>query len=266
MFPMMMTALALAVMAICASGMNANAENAIRMQGENANAVVAFVGEAVQQYREEFGTYPASLAALGATAGYEYIQSVLNVTTQNSFGYSRSTSPISDGVWQFERAVVFTIKAQRGETASTYSLANYCGSGSLESASSWCGARDSFWFRHESREDIVKRLIAERLRQQRLMQKFANAYNASADGQFPDAGSSATTLVALVSYGGTAKTCSGIYNWADIPIGCDDLYSVWGTPTVLNQLSRTHIALLAESTVKDASGSFVNVATDMNLD
>lgn len=266
MYVMVATALALALMAVCGSGMQSNLDNTQRMQGENANAVVSTVSNAVQQYYEEYGVFPATLSALAATPGYEYVSTILTVTNQNSFGYLRTTSPISDGVWQFDRAVVFTLKAQLGQTVADYANVNLCGSGPITTASSWCGSRDSFWARLETRDQHVKSLIAERLRQQRLMQKFANAYNGSSTSQFPDAGGTAPTLASLVSYGGTAKTCAGSFSWAGIPIGCDDMYSVWGTPTVLNQITRTHIALLAESTIKDASGSLVNVATDMNLD
>lgn len=235
-------------------------DNATRLKAENANAAVSQLSGALGQYAEENGAYPASLSALASAAGFEYVRPDAASTT--AYGYS-TTSGITDGVWQFSRAAVFTLKFNQGQTTASYITTNACGSGSATTASSWCGSNDSFWARRETRERNVPDLVAERLRQQRLMQKLVNSYNANQ--VFPNPGGSYSDFASLAGYAGTAKTCTGVFVWNAVPLDCGDLYSVWGTPSYLNYLSEQHIAIVSESNVKDASGNLINVATDFDL-
>lgn len=243
-----------------------NMDNAARIQREIAHDAVGEVASAVRRYKEIYGTYPASLAALAGAGGFEHLKPLLASVGTNALGYVVTSAPVSDGVWRFDRAVIFTVKVQAGETAAAYTAVNYCGTGDIASATSWCGSPDSYWARNEGRDRYVPDLIAERLRQHRLIKKFTEAYNSGSDGNFPDVGSEYAQLTSLVGFGGNARSCTGTYQWKGIPLDCDDLYSVFGTPTVINQITRKHIALLSESAVKDASGSLINVATDMHLE
>jgi len=243
-----------------------NMDNTARMQRELAAEAVAEVAATVRRFKSLTGDYPASLNTLANTAGFTHLKPLLAAVGDNALGYVVSTAPISDGVWQFNRAAVFTVKVQAGETAADYASANQCGTGAATAASSWCGSADSFWWRAESRERNVTDLIGERLRQHRLIKKFTEAYNARTDGMFPDVGAQYAQLSTLAGYAGTAISCTGTFSWNGIPLDCDDLFSAFGTPTVINQITRRHIALLAESSITDASGNKINVATDMYLE
>jgi len=235
--------------------------NHVHYKTENAYATVASVSSAIEQYANEFGAYPDDLDALATQAGFEFIRPAL--VQSNTIGYAKADN-LTDSTWQFHRAAVFTLKFSQGETAADYKTINTCGSGALESASAWCGSNDSFWARHETKVRHVQDLIGERVRQQRLMQKIVNDYNTN--GAFRSPGGDSASLVSLVGYSGTAKNCSGMYAWGPIPIDCMDLYSVWGTPTVINFFSEQHVTVVAESSIKDSGGSFIGVATDMSLE
>lgn len=213
------------------------------------------LAEGLAQYVAETGTYPATLAALGATAGYEQLRGMLD----NWQGYALS-AVLTDSQWQYRRAAVYALDPSRGLTASAYLAANSCGSGPFASAASWCGSGRGLWFRHESRDAYSDAVNTGRARLQRTLQKLADYY--SSEGEFPrfdnagvklGAGSS-YRLADLAGYGGSAATCSAVYLWRGVPLGCDDLFDAWGAPVGLSYTSDQAISLTSATPLTNAAG------------
>lgn len=221
------------------------------------------LAEGVAQYTGEKGSYPASLAVLSSTAGYEHVKALLN----NWQGYGVSAA-ITDGVWTFKRAVTFTNDPTTGTTPSAYLATNACGTGGYDTATSWCGSKTSMWFRHETREGFNDQIMTERARMNRLSQKFANYYNANARYPTVDgsnvalAADSITALADLVGYAGTASACSGQYQYQGIPIDCSDMFNSWGTKVGYQFVSAAHIILVSETPILNSSGVPILVAVD----
>lgn len=224
------------------------------------------LAENLAQFRLEHGAYPVSPVALANTVGYEHVRSVLNPWQ----GYALSVT-LADGVWRYQRMVTFTQDPSGGVTTSSYLAANACGTGSFAMADSWCGARNSTWFRQESREEYNDAVSNERARLRRTLQKLADAY--SAQGSFPardNAGvplvaGNTYTLSALSGYAGTAATCREVYVWRGVPLGCEDLFDAWGREVGLAFTSAQSISLISETPIINAAGTPLVVAAGFTM-
>jgi hypothetical protein len=70
----------------------------------------------------------------------------------------------------------------------------------------------------------------------------------------------------LSGYTGTATSCTGIYRWGDIPLDCNDLFSIFGTPVTVNRHTNESITLISRTPIVNAAGDPVAVASDISLD
>lgn len=227
---------------------------------------------AVNNYRTENGTYPADLATLFGATGYEHLRSV-----QRPFQGLAIANNISDGSFFFNRVVVFSQEDfNPTQTVSDFLTTNACGAAPFATAPEWCAPANSEtrWWKQESREVIADEIEVERHRLLRLLHKFNAWYNGDVTvsttngvwgNNYPNPGSPYANLVALTGFAQTAKTCSGILTWSRIPIDCTDLYSIWGTPTVYNYVSPTHIVLLTKTPFTKADGTPLYVSTEESL-
>ena len=219
--------------------------------------------EAMELYFREKGDYPASIAALAATPGYEYINSSMNAWQ----GYGVSGS-LTDSVWTFRRGVLFTNDPSTGTSVSDYLSANQCDTGGYSSAESWCGTKTSMWFRKETRDQMNEQIVTERARLNRLSQKFADYKNTNST--YPDrdasnvalAASSITALAALAGYAGTAANCSGQYQYRGIPIDCSDMFDSWGGKIGYQFESANHIILVSETPFYNSTGTRLVIPVD----
>lgn len=222
------------------------------------------VAEAVELYYRENGALPTDLNALSASTGFQHVGASLNGWQ----GYGRSGA-ITDGTWTFQRAVAFTNDPTTGTTAAAYLAANQCGTGGFNTATGgWCGTKDSMWFMKDTRQQFNEQIVTERARLNRLSQKFAdykNTYNTYPD---KDAGnvllgaSSITSIASLVGYAGTAKACSGQFQYMGIPIDCSDMFDSWGGLIGYQFESSGHVILVSESPIFDSNGVRVVIAAD----
>lgn len=227
---------------------------------------VVMLAENLEQYFIETGTYPASLAALAQTAGYEHVKSLLN----NSQGYAVS-GVLTDSVWQYSRMVVYSMDRAKGDTDASYLAANSCGSGAFGTAGSWCGQSNSVWFRKETREVVNDAVSNQRIRLNRTLQKFADYY--SVQGGFPsmdNAGVALTagstySLASLVGYSGSATSCTGIYTWKGLPFGCEELFDAWGGAVSVVYTSTDAISLMSETPLVNAAGTRLIVASGFTM-
>lgn len=250
-------------------------ELATALDTETRDYTLYQLAAAVNNYFVEKNTYPASIAALVASPGYEYLRE--SVRPFQTFAVA---SNLSDGSFQYKRAVIYSQDPYNPQmTDNTYLSAanNTCGTGDFASATDWCGPNNATtrWWKHESREEIATALANERRRLFRLLQKFNGWYNDDITvstqpnvlgNNYPNPGAPAATLITLVSgFTQTAVTCTGMYSWSRIPIGCSDLFSIWGTPTVYNYISPTHIVLMTQTPYTKADGTTLYVSTEESL-
>ncbi|CAG0985833.1 hypothetical protein RHDC4_02179 [Rhodocyclaceae bacterium] len=242
---------------------------------ENRDAAVRLLAAGINNYYIETNTFPASFAALGAATGYEYLRN-----TARPFQSLAIASNLNDGTFTFKRIVVYTQDPYRPPyTDTTYLGAanNTCGTGDFATATEWCGPNNANaqWWKQDERDAIAAAVAREKHRLTRLLQKFNAWYNDDISvsttpgvlgNNYPDPGATSATLITLVTgFAQTATTCTGIYTWRGIPIDCTDLYSVWGTPTVYNYVSPTHIVLLTKTPYTKADGTALYVSTEESL-
>lgn len=217
-----------------------------------------------QQIRET-GTAPADLATFASQPGYEHQRLAINTPWQD---YAVS-STLNDGNWQYPRVTVFSQQAGTAVTTTQYLDAshNACGSTAFDNVATWCGSKNSYWWRFDLKDEYARQISVEKAAQQRLLQKFASYYAKVSNNQqvFPNPGGSGVKLTDLiVGYSQTAATCTGQYQWQGVPLDCSDLYSVWGTPRVYNYLSEDFIAILATAPFKNSAGEDVHIASQLD--
>jgi hypothetical protein len=235
------------------------------LDGQQRAINTRFTAGAVMQSISETGTPPASINALASTPGFQDQRLAASIPWQ---GYAVS-GVLNDGTWQYQRVAVFSQRRETAVDTATYLTAstNACGTAAFNATGPWCGSKNSFWWTYDTRADYPNQVSAERAAQRRILQKFARKYEQVVNNKqvFPNPGGTAASLVNLIpGYAQTATTCTGQYMWQGVPLDCTDLYSVWGTPRVYNYISEDYIAILATSTIKDTTGAFVQVASQLD--
>lgn len=228
MFILLMSVLATSLMALLGSIATQNLAQRDHLAPLALQADIATAGEAVEQYYRTNNIYPASLSALAATPGYEYIKRL--AASPTVYGYRVATG-ISDGTNTFSRAAVFQLNSKIGETSASYaSGTNTCGTGNFDTAESWCGAKSSPWVRHESRTVFISQIAEHYERIYKIYNKISVMYP-PATTVYPAMTPSTDYLVNLVGYTGSAASCSGTFRlWDGVELDCTDLFSPWGTP------------------------------------
>lgn len=224
---------------------------------------VVALAENIEQFYVETTSLPADMVSLSGAVGFEQIRGSMD----NWQKYA--VSPIlNDGVWQFTRSVLFSKDPTGGVTPAIYLAANACGAGAFNIAISWCGSKDSRWFRRETRERYNDQIMTQRVRIVRLLQKFSDHYNAN-DG-FPQkdnlgvdlAINSITKLSTLVGYAGTAIGCSGSFSYMNVPVDCGDMFDMWGGPIGYQFMSKKRVMLTSETPIFNASANRVVVVAE----
>ena len=214
------------------------------------------MAENIQQYRNEKNAYPASIDALSATPGFQHVQSLTDAW--QGYDVSDPDFPITDSVWQFQRAVFFSNDPSKGVNATAYLADNKCGSGTNRTALSWCGARTGQWFRSETREQYNAQISTQRIRMGHVLQKIADYY--SANQKFPDKDKSNNSLTndsihkltELAGYSGSATECTGTYQFMGTPIDCADMFDLWGKVIGYQYMDSKHIILISETPIFNA--------------
>jgi hypothetical protein len=232
------------------------------------------LSQAMVQYRRERGTFPVSGPALALEPGFSSLRTWLSVRNGGlqslgvrDFAEIALSQPLTDTQWRYDRAVAFspndlTVPAVTYLGTAQNTCASTASTGDFATAQSWCGNKQSRWTRVESRESYLDELLAGRAAQIRTMSKFLAFYN---DGQvFPNPGSE-VSLSALAGGPAVAANCAGIYVWNGIPLGCEDLFSRWGTPITYQYANSRKIALVTASRVFDNTGNAVIVSTEVEL-
>lgn len=212
------------------------------------------LAEEVRQYEAERGVFPPDLATLAASVDHGQVASLLN----NAQGYQLSAdisqpAALSDASWTYQRMALFAIDPARGAPAADYLSAaeNACGNGDFYQASSWCGGRRGLWYRQETRSQYNDDVSTARAHLRRTLQKLADYY--SVQRGFPTRDNHGValnwgqgyTLASLVGYSAGAASCSGIYSWNGIPLGCEDLYDHWGGAVTLAVSSTQEVRLVS---------------------
>lgn len=220
----------------------------------------------VQRYIDEKnGIAPTSITAMAATAGFEDASQFQNSAGPHGEGPFLATYSMDNGVNTYQRVIVYDTPMDGSISAADYlsPAFNKCGATSAGQFGDWCGDDSGSWWIGETLNRIPDELSKERLQQQQTLQKFAKVYSVVVINRqvFPDPGTgdgSAVTLISQLSgYTMTAATCAGTWVWKNVPLTCDDLYTVWGTPRVYNYKNEDFISLYAEAPWKENGQSIV---------
>jgi hypothetical protein len=230
--------------------------------------------QAMLQYRREKGMFPASGPALATEPGFSSLRTWLSTINggmqpsgERDLAEIAVSGALTDTQWRYDRAVAFSVEDMTIPVA-TYlgttqnSCAPASGSKDFATAQSWCGNKQSTWTKFESRAAYLDELVAGRAAQIRTMSKFLAFYN---DGQFFPDPQLESSLSTLVGGPATAANCSGTYVWQGIPLGCEDLFSSWGTPIRYMYGNSRKIALVSTTGVFDNAGNTVVISTEVEL-
>lgn len=266
MFTLFMFGVSLLLAVLLGNMAATNFDLAKHIRNERVKIDMNMLSSGVDQYYKDTGTYPTSLATLVTTNGFEHLKSAQNAEV----GYQVSGT-ITDTVWSFNRAVIVQFNPQASETVATVTYGNTCGSGAASLAASWCGTAKRMWQRKEARESMNNHIADQRIRQQRVISKFAAYYNNVQ--KLPNKDQTSAALAAserynlntLAGYTGTASACSGSYSWMGIPIDCSDMFDRWGNQVDVIYFSDTHIALVSVSPLKNSAGASINIASDIEI-
>lgn len=264
MFPAVVIVLFLAIAAGVYGLTATQTTRAEGMQEQSALVDQAKIAEGIEQYMAMKGYPPASLDALVQEDGFEHLRSARNRWQKYANG-----NGLNDGVWQFERAASWTTFRKDG--GASYPTENACGTGSVATAASWCGAADGVWFRRETREDYNTAIASQRVRQMRTLQLFADHWTARQS--FPSTGNDGAglgagqqrSLAQLAGFTGAATTCAGVFVWQGIPLDCGALFDHWGSPVIYQFQSTTSIVLTTETPFRAANGIQVVIATPLSV-
>lgn len=233
------------------------------------------LAELVARYLEEKGgTPPADLATLAATPGFTQAQQFLNTGPHGDGPFLAVYPGLPKGENTYTRVIVYTPPQDGSISATDYLTASFnnCGTTAAGNPATWCGNPTGSWWMTETHTRITGELSRERAQQQQTLQKFAKAYNVILAGQqvFPELSTPGDNQVAslisqLTGYNGltTAATCTGVWTWQNIPLTCEDLYTVWGTPRLYNYKTAEHIVLYAEAPWKEG-GQPIIVASQLD--
>jgi hypothetical protein len=220
----------------------------------------------VSRYLDERGGVPPTdLAALAATPGYEEARQFLNESGPHGEGPFLYVAALNSSGNTYHRVIVYKPPFDGSITADDYILGSFnkCGTTAANELGPWCGDPQGSWWMTETLSRIPDEISRERLQQQQTLQKFAKVYSSvvvvssQLKQVFPDPGlgnDSAVTLISrLTGYNNatTAATCFGTWVWQNVPLTCDDLYTVWGTPRIYNYKNEDFISLYAEAPWKE---------------
>lgn len=251
------------------------------------NRTVA-LAQLVNRYLDEQGAVPpASLAVIAAIPGYEEVRQYLT----NGDGPFYVVYPMNGGT--SHRIIVYSPPIDGSLNATTYLQAanNACGTTDPSQSAAWCGnPKGSYWITDTSAR-ISREMVRERSQQQQTLKKFAAIY--SLNQIYPDTGAGDGTAVKLLDLLTTppasAATCSGIWQanntvkltaacqrtaavgpltciqqWKDIPLTCEDLYSIWGTARSYNYITQDYIALYSEAPWIDTDGKTIAISSQLD--
>lgn len=255
---------------------------------ETRHGQTVALAQLVNRFLDEQGAVPpASLAVIAATPGYEEARQYLN----NGDGPFYVAYPMNGGT--YHRVIVYSPPIDGSLTATTYLQAanNACGSTDPSQSAAWCGnSKGSYWITETSNR-ISREMLRERIQQQQTLKKFAAIY--SINQIYPDSGAGEGTAVKLLDLLTTppasAATCTGVWQannavkltgacqrtsangtltciqqWKDIPLSCDDLYTIWGTARSYNFISKDYIALYGEAPWIDTDGKTIAIASQLD--
>lgn len=186
------------------------------------------IAQGVQAFLEETGAFPASLPALAATPGYEYIGKLI----EPNVGYVVATD-IEGTRWRFDRAIIFIQDPLRAVPVANYINANTCGVGANDPAG-FCGSEDSWYVVLESKDLQTRAFRETGLALDDTLYRILKGY----DNGLPTVRSNGTSLstneadylIDIVGYTGTANDCVGSFMFEGAVLTCADLFSIEGNP------------------------------------
>ena len=240
----------------------------------NQSTAAKRVADRLQAHYRTTGSLPGDLDTFLAQPEQAAIRNLANPW----MGYATSNT-LDDGYWQFQRAVLFQQVPDEGlpETDFLAAANNHCGTQPFVSAIDWCYHGSAFVWQFDSRLTHINRMLETREKLRLTMRKLGLSY--SAHQKFPDSdgsggtltGTSATSLVAMIGYGGSHDACQGTFTaeWAGepgaAPLDCQDLFSAEGMPVEYNYFDPKHVSVVTRTRFLRSGGDPVLIGDHINL-
>ncbi len=231
----------------------------------------ALIVSEVERYHLETGQWPASLAALSATAGYEHLRQYVPKANAGALGSPTSpwtlvrSNTLNNGVIQYQRVGVLALsdnnKTLTGLLAYTGNTCNPTGSTTdFYSTSAWCGnSKYAYWSTKDTSQFQGPREMQAYASQKVTSDKIVQAYRST--GAIP-VRATATALNTLVtktdvnsSVGTGPADCVGQFYWQGIGFECGDLYNQFGNPVSYRQVSTRRFELTSAAQILTHTGA-----------
>ncbi|WP_455233531.1 hypothetical protein [Geopseudomonas aromaticivorans] len=189
--------------------------------------------------------------------------------------FIESASNLTDSVWQFDRLLIYALDKDHQNIDITSAAENKCdASAGFAVASNWCGPAAGIRYNVlETRQAYLEMMTAEVVRMQATLHKFGRGFGEVEMRRFPRAtlteGQSGEMCAYGTSYGSSScqpVECSGVRVYQQTPFDCSDLFSIWGTPVVLDLIQNTHMAISTTSpAVRLKTGVTRQIAREIRL-
>ncbi|SIR01666.1 hypothetical protein [Marinobacterium stanieri] len=213
------------------------------------------LGRGIEQWSQTSTVLPADFDTLVATEGFEHLRTSGN---RDWSGYA-VTNLINDGVWQFQRGIIFSLSptfwsgASNGFDTDSFLADNQCGDTAFSDAVDWCAAPGARWHITDPRLQMTPWMVQQTHQLENLLDKWGRYY--SANGEWPDDGGGTLSLASAVGVS-ASNNCRGEKSYEGIPLNCDEIFSVaGGYPVRYRQLSDSRIALQARLPLLKADGN-----------
>jgi len=186
--------------------------------------------------------------------------------------YFASATNVSDGVWRFDRALVYSLDDNGDLSWDPLAVSsNTCSATQGFAASaSWCGPSTGVAYDLiETRETYLALLTDEAMRMQVTLQKLGRGFSVMEHNTFPRgpiAIGNANTICAAGGGPCVNTSCVSPVMLNQTPLDCSDQFSRWGQPVVLNVLTAKHVALVSTATtVRRAAGTSRQIARELRV-
>lgn len=184
--------------------------------------------------------------------------------------YFAAATGVVDGVWAFDRALIYALDDSRDTSWDPLPVAsNDCSATEgFADAESWCFTGQGVAYDLiETRETYLQLMTEEAMRMQSTLQKLARGYGVVVDEVFPRGTTPIGGARQICAAGGgacVAASCTGPVMLDQTPLDCADQFSRWGAPVVLNLPTAQHVALVSTAqTVRRANGTLRRVAREL---
>ncbi len=173
---------------------------------------------------------------------------------------------VAGSLYRYERVVIYVQNPKEIILDTEFQLLNECGTG-LNDDDGYCAPLDAKYTVLDAGAHYQNLLRTINFRMNEAFYKIAQAYDGRTVG-FPRrkadgtnmADDSAVNLADFVGFIGQPSTCNGSFRFGRMFINCSDMFDELGNPIIYYYKNSKEIHLIAQTTIKDASGNFITIS------